>query len=342
MATQEQVTQIKGGLGLVSEYGEVDFENGFDAWGSMDFKAALPLIKLALSIVDELRLLPLDMLPEEAAVGITNHLQYVASDMNAVSSFNAASESDADKRKANIERELKAHVGELHNLAMQTIPYLAHKHIAQHEAVRNMAQVEREVKELHDRALESASNAESETKEIIQRAKVNAAGVAASQHADHFDNEARALHKTKWLWLFASGVLVTSVVCLAFLWGDIRGALPDNPSAWDLLRHTMEKLTVLAVLFTSAVWCGGEYRSISRRHFTTKHRALSLRTFQTFAAAAVDPAVKDAVLMAATKSIFENAQAENLGAKDAGAGASANINLGKVVKKGMGPASGAD
>lgn len=342
MATQDQVTQIERGLQSVSEYGGVDFKSGFDGWGGMDFKATLPLIDLALSITDELRPLPLDMLPKQAAKDIAKRLNEVASDLGAMKSFNKATESDADGRKYNIEQAIEKNVGLLHNLAAENIPYLAYKHIGQDEAVRRTKQTEQEAHSLFERAMEMASNAEAETQEIIQQAKTNAAGVAASEHAEHFKCEADALNTSRWWWLAASGILIAAAGCLAFWWDDIRAPLPDNPIPWDVLRHAMEKYTVLAVLFTSGVWCGREYRAVSLRHFTTKHRALSLRTFQTFAAAAVEPEVKDAVLMTATKSVFEDAQAVSLGAKDASAGALVNINLGKSAEKGAGSASGTD
>lgn len=52
-------------------------------------------------------------------------------------------------------------------------------------------------------------------------------------------------------------------------------------------------------------WSARNYRAQRHNEVVNRHRQNALRTFETFAVAATEPATKDAVLIAAAKSIFE-------------------------------------
>ena len=61
--------------------------------------------------------------------------------------------------------------------------------------------------------------------------------------------------------------------------------------------------TGLLVYITS--WCGRMYKATKHQELTNRHRALSLKTVQAFAAAAQSSEAKEAVLLGAAKCIFE-------------------------------------
>ncbi len=58
------------------------------------------------------------------------------------------------------------------------------------------------------------------------------------------------------------------------------------------------------MLITATTWSAKNYRSLKHLGFVNRHRALSLRTLQAFTAAASDEQSKDAVLVEATKAVF--------------------------------------
>ena len=74
--------------------------------------------------------------------------------------------------------------------------------------------------------------------------------------------------------------------------------------AGQLLQKSASRLVVLAVLFTTTLWCGRVYKALLHQAAVNRHRALSLQTFQAFSSAATDDATKDAVLMEATRAVF--------------------------------------
>ena len=64
------------------------------------------------------------------------------------------------------------------------------------------------------------------------------------------------------------------------------------------------KLVILGMLFSATIWCGRMYKSLLHQSAISKHKALGLQTFQAFSKSADDPAVKAAVLLETTRSIF--------------------------------------
>ena len=116
----------------------------------------------------------------------------------------------------------------------------------------------------------------------------------------------------------------------SFFWPS----LPDDANGWATLRHVVAKVSVIAMLFTGTVWCGRIYRALTHQRSINRHRALSLKTFQAFVKATDDPATRDAVLMAATKSIFANVPTGFVEERTADRDASVNVfDVGRSVGK---------
>ena len=150
-----------------------------------------------------------------------------------------------------------------------------------------------------------AKEKQNEVEKIADAARQASARAGAAVFAHEFDGEAKKLAVSSRLWLLVVALFAVCTVAAAirsFFWP----LLPDDASSWATLRHVVAKVSVIAVLFTGTVWCGRIYRAIRHQSSVNKHRALSLRTFQAFVQAADDPATRDAVLMAATRSIFAN------------------------------------
>ena len=150
-----------------------------------------------------------------------------------------------------------------------------------------------------------AAKTRQEVNEIVAQIREASASAGVAIFTHEFDQEAGklAMVSKKWLWAVIVLALLTSIAALgSFYWPS----LSDDANSWATLRHVVAKVSVIAILFTGTIWCGRIYRALTHQRSINRHRALSLKTFQAFVKATDDPATRDAVLMAATKSIFGN------------------------------------
>ena len=96
-------------------------------------------------------------------------------------------------------------------------------------------------------------------------------------------------------------ILVVATGVVAYIFGTASKVPLEIPA---LLQYTTMKVVILGLLFTSTIWCGRMYRTNKHQQSINKHRANALRTFQAFVEATNDPAIRDAVLLETTRSIF--------------------------------------
>ncbi len=169
-----------------------------------------------------------------------------------------------------------------------------------------------------------ATEKRAEVDEIVDAAREAAASAGVATFTSEFDAEAEMLASGSKGWLWAIVVLaVATVGCavLSFYWPS----LPEDADGWITLRHVVAKVSVIAILFTGTVWCGRIYRALMHQRSINRHRALSLKTFQAFVKATDDPVTRDAVLTAATKSIFANVPTGFVEERVTGQDASVNV-----------------
>ena len=98
----------------------------------------------------------------------------------------------------------------------------------------------------------------------------------------------------------SSYVLATSAVGVILATG--MAAFSAGEVEWEVMAVAAGG-TGLLVYITS--WCGRMYKATKHQELTNRHRALSLKTVQAFAAAAQSSEAKEAVLLGAAKCIFE-------------------------------------
>lgn len=141
--------------------------------------------------------------------------------------------------------------------------------------------------------------------QIVSAAREAAADAGVATFTTAFSDEADriAVLSRRWLVAAAAGTVLTLLAAfVSFFWPSI----PEGAGTWDIVRAAFTKVSVLGMLITATIWCARMYRALVHQRSVNRHRALSLQTFQAFAAATADDRIKDAVLMAATNSIFDN------------------------------------
>jgi hypothetical protein len=157
------------------------------------------------------------------------------------------------------------------------------------------------------RANEQAQDHLREIESILAKTKETASITAVSQHANHFKHEADEHKKGSYFWLGGAIVLAFAAAgysLWSFRFAAIQGA-EGSGSWWTHVAYVTSRLIVLSVIFFGMGWSARNYRAQRHNEVINRHRQNALRTFETFAVAATEPATKDAVLIAATKSIFE-------------------------------------
>jgi hypothetical protein len=164
-----------------------------------------------------------------------------------------------------------------------------------------------DIEEDIQRTKEKAQSANREIEAILENAREAASMYGAAQHAIHFKGEAEEHRKSSRYWLAAAVAMGAIGICYS-LWSFRQNQTIFSQGAatwWPHLAYITSRLLVLSVVFFGMGWSAKIYRAHKHNETVNRHRQNALRTFETFAAATKEPATKDAVLLAATKSIFE-------------------------------------
>lgn len=303
MASAELVQQLEQQLETINRYRDADLISRPD-WGIIIFDIAAQDIELARSIAGDLSTMPLTDLTDQAAQDIIAHIPNVSSSLQRIDEF-TVEEGDPSQNRNSIAANLKDAVARLHTAASQWIPYLAYKRGDFSANIRRIEAAVTEATHQLEEAETYAATQRQKVDKIVNLAREASASAGVATFTSEFDSEATALASSSRWWLLVVGVLAFLTLASAitsFFWP----ALPEDANSWTTLRHVVAKVSVIAILFTGTVWCGRIYRALRHQRSINRHRALSLKTFQAFVQATDDPATRDAVLMAATKSIFAN------------------------------------
>ena len=190
-----------------------------------------------------------------------------------------------------------------HTNATPSIPYLLYKNGDVEENTRKLNQCVEKLKKKMDETKKWSNDKKDEVNEIIEATKEAAASTGVATFTQEFHKESSSLESRSKGWLLATGIFafITIGIATCLVWG-----YSTDPNINNIIHYTIGKITIIAVLLTCTIWCGRVYRALVHQSTVNKHKALSLKTFQAFVGATNDPYVKDAVLMAATKSIFSN------------------------------------
>ena len=330
MAAAELVEELEEQIKTITRYKETELVRRAE-WGDITFEVAAQDIDIARSIAGDLSTMPLSHLADQAAQNITAYIPNVAAYLQQIDEFKL--QGNVEENRDSIAANLKAAVEGLLAAASQWIAYLAYKRGDLEESVKQTETALAEAKTKLDDANAYAATRRGEIDEIVALAREASASAGVATFTHEFDQEAKRLAagSKKWLGAVVALAILTSVAALvSFYWPT----LPSDANSWATLRHVVAKVSVIAVFFTGTIWCGRIYRALTHQRSINRHRALSLKTFQAFVQATDDPATRDAVLMAATKSIFGNVPTGFVDERGAPQDTSVNIlEIGKSASK---------
>ena len=332
MAGAELVQELEEQIKTITRYQDTELVQR-PKWGAITFEVATQDIDVARSIAGDLSTMPLSHLADQAARDIATQIPAVSTYIQQIDEFEL--EGNAAANRDSIASNLKSAVEALLTSASPWIAFLAYKRGDIEDRVKRTEEALTEAKAKLDEAESYAVGKREEVDKIVTLTREAAASAGVATFTHEFDEEARRLAKGSSKWLLAVVVLAVFTFATAvasFFWPS----LPDDANSWATLRNVVAKVSVIAILFTGTIWCGRIYRALTHQRSINRHRALSLKTFQAFVKATDDPAIRDAVLMAATKSIFGNVPTGFVDERGATQDTSVNVlEIGKSANKAM-------
>ncbi len=131
-----------------------------------------------------------------------------------------------------------------------------------------------------------------------------AAKAAVGEHKDYFENQKilMARKATKWLWATIIFAAITLGIAIAL--PILRIFYLTGTHAIDQFTFISSKILIVGILLTATVWCGRNYKSMMHLMTINAQKSIALNTFRTFIDSAENQAIKDAIILETTKSIF--------------------------------------
>ncbi len=268
-------------------------------WGTINFEEARPELEKFFSILNHLKLLPVDLLPDQAINTIIEQCKPVFSIVESIKKF-AIEQANPLEQRNSLVSQLKPTVDSFYTHTHLWIPFLAYQ---KGDIQKNIQELNRTVKEsskLLENAKGDVRKKQGEIDQIIVAAREASATVGVGHFTADFLAEADSQGTNAITWLKATALMAGLTLVAA------AGSMFYHPSleTTQLIQLTSSKLIMLGLLFTATVWCGKLYKAAKHLEAVNKHRSNALKTFQAFTNAANDTSMKDAVLMETTKSIF--------------------------------------
>ena len=156
-----------------------------------------------------------------------------------------------------------------------------------------------------------------EAEKTLEALRSVSAKTGVSNFAEVFDGQAEQNKKTARRWLIASivsaGVILIS---LYLIFGQLTSVLKNDIGFELSLQIFFTKLLIFSFLSVVFYQVVKNYNANMHLYALNKHRQNSLESFQAFVESTEDPKIRDAVLIQATRAIFEAGETGYVSSKD--------------------------
>lgn len=286
-------------------------------WGTLNFyelsREFEGRLKPALSLLMDTNLSFLSAEELDEIKGLIHPIRVL---IEQISAFNIE-ESDAAARRSQIisqfrkcVRRFEGHVSTFSAPLLVQILSADETNLRFESQMREVAAGRKQVLEI----LSDVASTKKEAEQILVDMRTAAAESGTEKHAKVFELEAKSLRRWSYVWLAASGMAIFSTAYAAvyfynnpiYVWSDITMAF----------QVVTAKVLLLALLVSTAVWCGRNYRAFAHEASVNRHRSNALSTFRSFVSSSEDPDIKNAVLLETTRSIFSHAPSGYLDKND--------------------------
>jgi hypothetical protein len=303
MANDNRIKQLRKTLKDVLSYQNKEMITRREEWGPISFVAAEKEIKTTFKLANDLLNLPLEYLSDQTADEISTSLANLLPQLKEIDSFTIAA-GDPSNRCKGIVDQIHHRVNIIYSSVAIWIPYLAYQRGDVSENIAKLASILEEARQKADLGIAQIEAKNKEVASVLVKVREVAAEAGAAVFTEDFQREADANRVNSWWWLSGTIILGLSALGIAiFAYYDDYSQYTTALSLWPKLAC---RFLLLSLCFTAAMWCGRIYMATRHLSILNRHRALSLKTFQAFSAAASDSHTKDAVLLETTHSIFGN------------------------------------
>lgn len=269
-------------------------------WGSVTFEAAASDFDRIFEIVQHLKVLPIEKIPDAAIAQITSGLNQSAEILSDIDGFQIEQGNPIQVRDGLVST-VHARADELYTFTAPWIPFLAFARGDVQDNIEALTKSVTDARDLVEKAKSDISGRTDEIDTIVTAAREASAAAGAAVFTKDFDKEAGELKTDARGWLRVTAILAIGTLAFAvfaFLFAEA------GLDVSQLVQKSATRLVILATLFTATLWCGRVYKTLLHQAAVNRHRALSLQTFQAFSKAASDNATKDMVLLEATRAVF--------------------------------------
>ena len=141
--------------------------------------------------------------------------------------------------------------------------------------------------------------------QITEAAREASAKIGVSKFARVFDNQAKLNKRASHIWLFFSFLSATGLLFLLFWTFDQLTVLENGTDFYISLQVFLSRVLIFSFAVGIFWQIVKNYHVNMHLYTLNKHRQNSLASFQAFVESTEDPKIRDAVLIQATKAIFE-------------------------------------
>lgn len=271
-------------------------------WGSMNFKNQKKNISLGISLIENLKNLPLDRLLEPTLKEIVDSLDALGEVYGRIKTFNLEF-ADPKEIKRSLELDLYDKTIKFVNITAKWIPFLT---LEQGNLLQDIEIAEQKARDLDKLIKKYNLKFEKiglEYAETLKAARETAVGAGAAIFSDEFKIASGEFKGDAKIWLkVTAGLGIVSLLVAVYMWfcpGEVSGT-------GAIIQKLGTKFVILGTLISATFWCGRIYKALMHQAYINNHRALSIQTVKAFKAAAEDIQIKDAVVLEAARSIFGN------------------------------------
>ena len=271
-------------------------------WGTINFEECRVEFERTYSMLIQLKLLPIELLPSDQIAKIVNKLAPIKENIDLIRGFSIESSNPTGTR-AGLVAQFRSLSDQFFTETHLYIPYLAYQQGDVQRSIGELTSSTNKARQLVDDAIGTMKEKQGIIDGILVATREAAASVGVAHFSNNFKNEADTQDKGAEKWLMTTGGLAAVTIVAALL---MAFAIPvaRDATAPQVFQLFTSKIVILGLLFTATIWCGRLYKAARHQSAINKHRANALRTFQAFTIAASDDETRSAVLMETTKSIF--------------------------------------
>lgn len=311
MALEDTVNKI---IELVAEITKRDVDDVVrsDKWGEYNFDECRDDLERAYSVIRPLPELPLESILQANAGSIQKQLGALNTAINNAAEFSVKTDNAAHERDT-LAVALSRHAQATWTGIAPWIGYLFFQADDATEGLKKIRESQGHVDNELVSFLKKKDDGLAQIENAVTAAKEIAGKAGVGHFTEDFANEAKSHNSASIKWLVATVVFAVAAGSVAYHFGTAQ-QVPEEVAA--ILQYTTMRIVILGLLFTGTVWCGRMYKTNKHQQSINKHRANALQTFQAFVEATDDPAIRDAVLMETTRSIFTIAPSGYLGEID--------------------------